>query len=464
MSAKQKKTYTLSLHVFRRDLRLIDNTALLAALDSSECVLPCFIFDERQVNEHDYFSKKAFLFMLQSLDALDQALQKEGGRLYFFIGNAEKLVAELLEKVPIQAVFMNRDYTPFSQERDSAMQRVCEEKCVDYHVYADALLHEPEEVLKANGEPYSIFTPFYRRASTLFVSLPKVSLKHPVYYHAPCAMTADDALTRFISLTEEGSALKGGREAGLACLQTIKQLKDYQEVRNYPALDATTHLSPHHKFGTLSIREVHQAICRAWGSQHTLITELYWRDFFTHIAYHFPHVLKGAFHSRYDRLQWVHNDDYFEAWCVGKTGFPIVDAGMRELNTTGFMHNRVRMIVASFLTKDLLIDWRLGEAYFAKKLIDYDPAVNNGNWQWAASTGCDAQPYFRIFNPWLQQKKFDADCIYIKKWVPELSILSAAEIHQPLSMNRLLLRDYPAPIVDHAIQSAAAKHMYRVCH
>jgi deoxyribodipyrimidine photo-lyase len=258
----------------------------------------------------------------------------------------------------------------------------------------------------------------------------------------------------------------GGRSGGIAILKTIDRFKDYEQQRDIPGLSATTFLAPHNKFGTLSIREVYHTIKERFGSEHTLIRELYWRDFFTHIAWHFPHVFGHAFYRHYDAIKWENDNELFSAWCSGRTGFPIVDAGMRELVATGFMHNRVRMIVSSFLVKDLLISWQWGERFFAQHLTDYDPSVNNGNWQWAASTGCDAQPYFRIFNPWLQQKRFDPQCAYIKRWIPELSQYSAAEIHKLADRagpSGGRAREYPAPVVQHSIQKIRAEELFRGC-
>jgi deoxyribodipyrimidine photo-lyase len=243
-------------------------------------------------------------------------------------------------------------------------------------------------------------------------------------------------------------------------LEQLKTQSGYLSQRDFPALASTTGLSAYLKFGCCSVREAYYAVIQALGGEHPLIRQLYWRDFFTHIAFHFPHVFGHAFHQQYDNIAWKNNLDDFQAWANGLTGFPIVDAGMRELNQTGFMHNRVRMVVASFLVKDLHISWRWGERYFAQHLIDYDPCVNNGNWQWAASTGCDAQPYFRIFNPWLQQQKFDADCVYIKQWIPELRPFQPNTIHrwhknpQP--------SDYPLPRLDHAANSRQAIRLFQL--
>lgn len=256
--------------------------------------------------------------------------------------------------------------------------------------------------------------------------------------------------------------IKGGRIEALKILKNVKVFKNYDGGRDLPAKSATSLLSAHHKFGTCSIRETYWAVRDALGPRHTLIKELYWRDFFSHIAYHFPHVFGGAFYPEYDALPWANDKERFQRWCDGLTGFPIVDAGMRELNTTGFMHNRVRMITASFLVKDLHIDWRWGERYFAQHLVDYDPCVNNGNWQWVASTGCDHQPYFRVFNPWLQQKKFDPLCLYIKKWVPELKTVDARQLHRWYEVSGDSADRYPAPVVDHAAESIKAKEIFKV--
>ncbi|MCX7124658.1 MAG: deoxyribodipyrimidine photo-lyase, partial [Gammaproteobacteria bacterium] len=324
-------------------------------------------------------------------------------------------------------------------------------------IYADALLHEPEDILKSNDLPYTIYTPFMRKSRTL-----------PVLKPLPCRNTnfyqiiIDHSITLNPYLKKQAryATIQGGRTEGKKLLHKISALKNYSENRNYQEKNATSHLSAHHKFGTVSIRESYQAIVDAHGLQSTLINELYWRDFFTHIGFHFPHIFKGAFHQKYNAIAWKDNAAQFKKWCDGKTGFPIVDAGMRELNETGYMHNRVRMITASFLVKDVHIDWRWGERYFAQKLVDYDPAVNNGNWQWVASTGCDSQPYFRIFNPWLQQKRFDKACLYIKKWVSELKTASPRDLHN-LSVTSSLT-NYPKPMVNHAEAAAVAKNLFKL--
>jgi deoxyribodipyrimidine photo-lyase len=439
-----KKPYRLSLHVFRRDLRLQDNTALIEALQQSEQVIPCFIFDPRQIENNPYKSDACIQFMVQSLGELDRTLKEKQSKLYCFYGIAEDIIDQLLQEQQIDAVFINRDYTPFSRKRDKKIEAYCKKHGKDFHCFSDALLHEPEQILKSDGKPYTIFTPAFRYAATLPVSEPQKNL-YKNYYQMPIANENTQTLNNLLLKHHANLAIRGGRDEGLTLIKNISRLTNYSETRNFPALNGTTKLSAHHKFGTVSIREVYTEIVNQFGKYHTLINELYWRDFFTHIGFHFPHVFGASFQQKYSGIKWSQNQKHFQAWCEGKTGFPIVDAGMRELNATGYMHNRVRMITASFLCKDLHIDWREGEKYFAQKLIDYDPAVNNGNWQWASSTGCDAQPYFRVFNPLLQQKKYDPECLYINKWIPELHSF-----------------DYPTPIVDHALESQKAKMMYKI--
>ena len=451
--AKKHKT---TLFIFRRDLRLKDNTALLKALEDSETVIPCFIFDPRQTNKHLYRSETGFVFLINSLKELNEQLRTKGSKLHVFSGRPE----EVIKQLPIDAVYFNHDYTPFSRARDEKILAVCQEQqvpCIRYH---DALLTTPGSVLKDDQTPYTIYTPFSRRAQEQPIPEPR-SNKHDNFgLLSPKEDLSNINLLEELKpgIDEQSLVLCGGRTEGLKLLSSLPD--DYVSARNNPNKQCSL-LSAHHKFGTISIRESYLAGINKFGPGSTFILELYWRDFLTHIAYHFPHVFTGAFKKRYDAISWVDDEELFDKWCEGRTGFPIVDAGMRELNNTGFMHNRVRMIVASFLTKDLHINWRLGEAYFARRLLDYDPAVNNGNWQWAASIGCDAQPYFRIFNPWLQQKKFDPACEYIKRWVPELKDYSAKAIHG-LEKQQPLGCSYPRPVVDHSLAREKAKELFKM--
>ena len=434
------KDVQLSLVIFRRDLRLEDNTALISACRDSNQVIPCFIFDDAQINAHDYFSPRSFAFLCQSLAELDAELQQKGTRLYIFKGKPDQVVDELLTTLPIDAVYVNRDYTPFSRDRDEKIARVVEQHERAWLSFDDALLQPPESVHKDDGTPYTVYTPFMKRSRLLEVLQPQRN-RFENYYSALIKQHQANLLAQFLKQFVYDLLIPGGRNAGKRLLKSVQSLTDYKEKRDFPALNKTSHLSAHNKFGTVSIREVYYFAAKHLGAGCTFINELYWRDFYTHIAVHFPHVFGQAFQEKYRGIRWSLSQRNFDRWCQGETGFPIVDAGMRQLNETGYMHNRVRMIVASFLVKDLHIDWRWGEKYFAQQLIDYDPAVNNGSWQWAASTGCDAQPYFRIFNPALQEKRFDPEGEYVKTWLGDERF---------------------EPIVDHKEAAAEAKRMFKV--
>lgn len=457
-----KKKYSVSLFIFRRDLRIPDNSALIAACEQSQSVIPCFIVDPRQVSKKNkYRSLPAIQFMGESLQDLAEQFKKKGARLYLFKGVAHTVIQNIIKQLPIDAVFCNRDYTPFSIKRDEAIRAVCARADVDFIQHNDLLLTQPEEIKTKSGTPYLKFTPFFKTAKKQAIAKPYRS-RHKNFYTKKIVkmLATGKQIESLISPKNKNRAVQGGRSEALKTLKKMKKFKNYAKERDFPALDATTRLSAHNKFGTISIREFYHAIAKQLGTQHLLIEQLYWRDFFTQVAYHSPFVFGQSFQQAFDRIKWSKSKKLLTAWCTGKTGFPIVDAGMRQLNETGFMHNRVRMIVASFLTKDLHIDWRTGEKYFAQHLVDYDPAVNNGNWQWCASTGCDAQPYFRIFNPWLQQKKFDPACEYIKQFVQELEKLSAAEIHARQSSDKEI-NGYPKPLIDHAKEREKAIKVYK---
>lgn len=453
------KKHQLSLCIMRRDLRIEDNTALMHASNSSHKVIVCFIVDPAQAtSKNKYKSDSALQFMSEALQCIKKDLSSRNGHFYIFYGDTKNIVAQLFAKKKIDALFINNDYTPFSTKRDAMLQKLCAKHAIAFEAYDDAVLHAPQETLKKDGKPYTIFTPFYKKARLLAVPEAQKN-KYKNYYTEKLLQEYDPRL--LITKENKKVAAQGSRAHALKILKNINAFADYAETRDFPAL-STTKLSAHLKFGTVSVREVYHTIAKALGKQHPLIRQLFWRDFYTQLAYYFPHVFGHAFHEKYDKLAWDTNKRNFELWCAGKTGFPIVDAGMRELNATGFMHNRVRMIAASFLIKDLHIDWRMGEKYFAQNLVDYDPAVNNGNWQWVASTGADAQPYFRIFNPWLQQKKFDPQCEYIKKWVPELKDVSPKVIHRwQVTWQENKNVQYPQPMVDHAHEAALAKKYYK---
>lgn len=448
------KRFSISLFIFRRDLRLFDNTALNAALTQSERVLSCFIFDPRQVEPHPYQSLPGLQFLLDALQDLQRQLIEKGGQLHLFYARPDEVIVQLHQQHAIEAVFVNRDYTPFSRQRDAELERVCNRHGIQFNSSGDALLNEPEDVLKDGGEPYRVFTAFYRRSLQIPVALPQALV-------LGCFVDGQADTENLIARFKESHSnpLIGGRQAALLKLGAMANYQNYTLQRDLPVEEATSNLSAYLKFGCCSIREAYYAVLSMLGSEHALLRQFYWRDFFTHIGFHFPHVFGQAFQQRYDAIVWRNDHEEFLAWMEGRTGFPIVDAGMRQLKHTGCMHNRLRMISASFLVKDLQIDWRWGERYFAKHLLDYDPCVNNGNWQWAASTGCDAQPYFRIFNPWLQQKKFDEECLYIKRWLPELQPFAAGLIHR--AYKKALDCGYPSPIVEHSLRSQQSKAMFR---
>ncbi len=456
-----KKLFKRSLFIFRRDLRLDDNTSLMKAMDESVEVAPCFIFDPRQVDDNAGKSMNALQFMIECIGDLSRRLKEKNSALHLLHGKQEEVISGLIEAHGIEAVYANSDYTPFSRERDMRIADACSLRGVPYLQSEDYLLHPVNSYLKKDGKPYTVFTPFYKNASAFQVPLPK-KFRFRNFSALSIPGSLDEKFTsEILPRNNNLIPVRGGRDNAVSVLKNIRICANYANEHDYPYRKGTSGLSPFIKFGACSIREVYHAAAKTLGKSHPLIRQLYWHDFFMYIAYHYPRVFSGSFREKYNKVTWERNDEYFKAWCEGKTGFPLVDAGMRELAVTGIMHNRVRMITASFLTKDLHIDWRTGERFFAAHLADYDPAINNGNWQWAASTGCDAQPYFRIFNPWLQQMKYDPLCAYIKKWVPELRGLEPGEIHTLHKRTTDTLRDYPTPIVDHAVESKKAKEYFK---
>lgn len=449
-------SYRRAVVLFRRDLRLDDNVALLRAVEKCAVVIPAFVLNPLQTTPHAYFSAPGLKFMLESLVDLADQLRRFGGRLRTFIGAPEEIVERLVSECGVDAVFLNEDYTPFSLVRDEAIRRLCERRGVAYMPYCGLLLHRPGAVVTQQGQPFKVYTPFARAASKLGVGAP-VPFRGGRFFSEPIGFEAPDGVVeQLLAARSEPTVHRGGRTEALRKLSRITSLAQYDQQRDMVAVDGTSNLSPYLKFGCCSPREVVQATLDAHGPDHGLIREVVWREFFTHVAWHFPHVFLGAFHPAFDSVRWDDNIDHLRRWQAGLTGFPIVDAAMRQLVETATMHNRARMIVASFLTKDLHIHWKEGEKWFARHLVDYDPSVNNGNWQWAASTGADAQPYFRIFNPWLQQQKYDPDAKYVKRWVPELGHLSPKTIHK-LYEQRPGGLDYPPPMVDHGHESAEAK-------
>ena len=445
------KQFKKGLFIFHRDLRTVDNSGLNKALAESDEVMTIFIFDSVQVEESNHYrSLSAMQFMVESLEDLGTQLAKKGGKLFFFYGSTKEVVEQLVKDEAIDAVFSNRDYTPFARKRDIELEKAMVKKIATCFTIDDALLCNPDTIFTGKGTAYTIYGAFLKKAMQTKVQEPAECTKGSFFTAHNSHEITLDVFNKKIGLSKRALFEHGGRAAAKKILNHMSGFKNYTEIRDYPA-QATTGLSAHLKFGTISVREVFYAI-KQEKADLQILKQLYWRDFFTHLAYHFPHVFGKAFVKKYQNIPWLDNKVWFTHWCKGTTGFPLIDAGMRQLNATGYMHNRVRMVVASFLTKDMHIDWRKGERYFAQQLVDYDPCVNNGNWQWAASTGADSQPYFRIFNPWLQQKKFDPECEYIKQWVPELKHFSSKEIH---SWYKALKpkNEYPLPVLDHAMES-----------
>ena len=461
-----------ALFIFRRDLRIEDNTGLISALKYSQYVIPCFILDPLLVETTPNRRKNdnAIQFMIESLNDLNGQLREKGSKLYLFVGKPQNVLKKLIVDEKIDSVHFNKDYTKFSRKRDATLANVCNGNKAKCFEYPDLMLiNDPELVTKPpDGKPYSVFTHFFNRAIELPVSRPQEN-NYKNYYssNSICSEVKEKekkvVYNSILSNPNSEIYAHGGRTECLRILKNINKFKDYIREKDCPAKEQTTGLSAHNKFGTCSIREIYHTIKEKLGNNNLLLRQLFWRDFFTYIAYHYPHVFGHPFQPKYKNMRWENDTKKFKLWCNGKTGFPIVDAGMRQLNRTGFMHNRVRLIVASFLTKDLHIDWKWGERYFAEKLIDYDPCVNNGNWQWAASTGCDAQPYIRIFNPWIQQKKFDPECQYIKKWIPELRNMHSKLIHGlDNNIDRRLADglNYPLPLVDHKSESNVSRDLF----
>jgi deoxyribodipyrimidine photo-lyase len=412
----------MNIFWFRRDLRLEDNVGLFHALNSDEAVLPIFIFDETILSQLPKDDARV-AFIHQRLEKIQNQLQAIGKSLAVFHGTPYEVFNKLIDENKVKTVYTNHDYEPYARKRDLDLNLFFKEKNIEFKTSKDQVVFEKSDVVKDDGTPYVVYTPYSNKWKDNFR---KTEL---IYYKS------EDLLNKitlhaysFLSLSDIG--FESSKIKVIPYDISNALIENYEATRNFPAMNKTSYLGIYLRFGAVSIRKM---VAKAIESKNeTFLKELIWREFFMQILWHFPHTINSSFRPKYDEIKWENNEELFQKWCEGKTGYPFVDAGMRELNATGHMHNRVRMIVASFLCKHLLIDWRWGEAYFATKLLDYEQSSNVGNWQWAAGSGVDAAPYFRIFNPTEQIKKFDKDLIYIKKWIPELNSL-----------------EYPTPIVDH---------------
>jgi len=412
----------MTIFWFRRDLRLDDNVGLFHALKNGEEVLPIFIFDETILSQLPKDDARV-TFIHQQLEKMQRELNKIGKSMAVFHGEPFEVFNKILTENNIQTVYTNQDYEPYARKRDLELYHLFKEYNIEFKTSKDQVIYEKSEVVKDDGTPYVVYTPYSKKWKENFNKTKLTNYNSEDYLEKTALHSYP-----FLSLKEIGFERSAIQVTPYDVSETL--IQNYEATRNFPALNKTSYLGIYLRFGAVSIRKM---IAKAIAEKNeTFWNELIWREFFMQILWHFPHTVNKSFREKYDAIRWDNNEALFQKWCDGQTGYPFVDAGMRELNTTGHMHNRVRMIVASFLCKHLLIDWRWGETYFATKLLDYEQASNVGNWQWAAGSGVDAAPYFRIFNPTEQIKKFDKDLAYIKKWIPELNTL-----------------EYPQPIIDH---------------
>ncbi len=413
---------SINLFWFRRDLRLHDNAGFYRALKSDKPVLPVFIFDTVILDKLDDKDDARVTFIYRCLADMNKQLKKSGSAILIKNTSPENAWKEILEEYKVDTVFTNQDYEPYAKERDAAITQILADKGSRFCAYKDQVIFDREEILKADGKPYTVFTPYKRKWLDKLNDFYLKSYPTEKYFENLLKIKLQFPTLKSIGFTESSLPIPGQEYKSV--------IADYAKTRDFPALDGTSRISHHLRFGTVSIREL--ATEANQSAEKTWLNELIWRDFYAMILWHFPHTTDQAYRPDFDKIEWRNNEQEFEAWCKGETGYPLIDAGMRQLNTIGWMHNRLRMVTASFLSKDLLIDWRWGEHYFSRKLLDYDMASNVGGWQWAAGTGTDAAPFFRIFSPEAQTKRFDAKMEYIKKWVPEVDSST-----------------YPKPIVEH---------------
>lgn len=462
------------IFIFRRDLRIIDNNGLHYALQHYDNIIPIFIFTPEQIQKNIYKSKNAIQFMMESLETLNDELKKYSSKLHYFYGKNNDILEEIIKKVHIEAIVSNMDYTPYARKRDLQILKICKKHHIPFHSIEDYLLSSIGDFIKDDGEPYQVFTPFKNNVieNDNIIPKPKKLHKHIDKCVSLSSLKSinpydNDIIKTIMKNKNIMNRMIGGRKNGMSKLSSINKFSKYNTERNNVSIE-TTSLSAYIKFGCISIREVYWKIKDKLGKNNELLTQLVWREFYYYIGYYFSHVLNGEiFNSKFNYLdnRWNTNTNHLNKWKQGKTGYPIVDAGMRELNTTGYMHNRARLITSNFLNRILGQDWRLGEKYFANTLIDYDPLVNNGNWQWIASVGVDTKPYQqRIFNPWLQSEKYDPDAKYIYKWIPELIDVSPKHIHKwEEYCNREEYKhiSYPKPIVDYKKARDESLKMYK---
>ncbi len=461
----------MNIFIHRRDMRIQDNTTLLEMSEKLGEISPIFIFNPQQIYEKNnkYFSNNLVEFLCNSLQDLDKYYKKKNIKLNLYEGETISVLNnihnsnKINNKNKIKSLGFNRDYSPFSKKRDKEIENWCKKNNIEFYCLEDMLLSDIESENGLNPskkKPYVVFTPFMKNLKKYDVR--EVNTKNVKGSNISIKTNNSIDIEKLGKYYEENENrhVIGSRKEGIKILKNIKSFNSYDKERSNLSY-STTNLSAYINLGLLSIREIYYTFREKLGNDCGLISELYWRDFYYNILYHFPKVIGKSFKDEYNKVQWSKNKTNLEKWKLGKTGYPVVDAAMTQLNTTGYMHNRGRMIVASFLTKDLQIDWKEGERYFANQLIDYNMSANNGGWQWAAGTGTDAQPYFRIFNPWTQSQKFDSDCSYIKKWLPVLKDIPNKHIHQWDKYCKEHDIDYPEPIVDHSEARKLTLEMYK---
>ena len=444
-----------TIFIFRRDLRLIDNTAFNFCIFNYNNIIPIFIFTPEQIISNKFKSKNAIQFMIESLKELDAKLKTFNSQLHLFQGKNISILKQLIKKIDIENIVFNMDYTPYAIKRDNKIKKLCTKNNITCTILEDYLLTKMNTIKKKDNTYYVVFTPFKNKGLTHTINkIQKIKIKNLAKIQNKNVYPKYEQNKNIL--------VNGGRKNGLKQLAKLKNHNNYEINRNTLSVE-TTLLSAYIKFGCVSIREVYWKIKKSVKNNNVIISQLFWREFYFYIAFNFPQVLQGKnYNSKYDKIYWSKNLSHFNKWCNGETGYPVVDAGMRQMNKTGYMHNRARLITSNFMNRMLGIDWRWGEKYYAQKLTDYDPSVNNGNWQWIASTGVDPKPYFqRLFNPWLQSKKSDPDAEYIKYWIPELKDVSPKEIHQWDEHYHKYDIDYNKPIVNYKNSRKKSVEMYR---
>jgi deoxyribodipyrimidine photo-lyase len=445
-----------NIFIFRRDFRIKDNIGLNNCINNSDIIYPIFIFTPEQVVDNSFKSDNAVQFMCESLNYLKKKIKK----LTFLKGDYIDVLTDIIKKNNITGIYTNTDYTKYSIKREKDIEKLCKKLDIEFHYYHDITLYEPKSITTGSGNVYQKFTPFYNTCMKLNPKKP--TTKSFDKYNSAKSKYKITNINTFYNFNEN-LHVNGGRKEALRILKKIRDFKNYENTRNTLSLE-TTNLSAYLKFGCISIRECYYKLQKAFNKKHPLIRQLIWRDFYYHLGYGFIDRFGNSLKPQYDKIKWENNRSQFNHWKDGKTGYPIIDACMQQMNETGYMHNRGRLLTSSFLIKNLGIDWRWGEKYFAQTLVDYDVLVNNGNWQWGSGSGADSQPYFRTFNPWLQSERYDKDCEYIKYWLPNLKDVNNKHLHNwEKYYKEYDLKDieYYKPMIDYKESKENVMKMYK---